>query len=62
VVNALYDAMSKALAKPDVKLQLEKLGAVIVGDTPSEFTAYLKRDFDRWEGVIKAAAIKPDVN
>ena len=62
VVNALYDAMNKALAKPEVRVQLERLGAVIVGDTPAEFTAYLKRDFDRWEGVIKAAAIKPDPN
>ena len=62
VVNRLNDAMLKALAKPDVKAQLEKLGAVIVGDSPSEFSAYLKRDYDRWESVIRAAAIKPEVN
>lgn len=60
VVNKLHDAMVKALAKPDVKAQLEKLGAVIVGDTPAEFASYLKRDYERWEQVIKAAAIKPD--
>lgn len=60
IVNALHDAMIKALAKPEVRLQLEKLGAVIVGDTPAEFTAFLKRDYDRWENVIKAAAIKPE--
>ena len=62
VVNRLNDAMLKALAKPDVKAQLEKLGAVIVGDSPAAFTAYLKRDYDRWENVIKTAAIKPDAN
>jgi len=62
VVNRLNAAMLKALAKPDVKMQLEKLGAVIVGDSPSEFAAYLKRDYDRWEAVIKAAAIKAEVN
>ena len=62
VVNRLHEAMVRALAKPEVKVQLEKLGAVIVGDSPAEFTAYLKRDYDRWEGVIKAAAIKPDAN
>ena len=62
IVNALHDAMIKALAKPEVRLQLEKLGAVIVGDTPAEFTAFLKRDYDRWEHVIKAAAIKPENN
>ena len=62
IVNRLNDAMLKALAKPDVKAQLEKLGAVIVGNSPSEFTAYLKRDYDRWESVIKAANIKPEAN
>jgi tripartite-type tricarboxylate transporter receptor subunit TctC len=62
VVNRLNEATRKALAKPDVRAQLEKLGAVIVGDTPAEFTSYLKRDYDRWESVIKAAAIKPEVN
>jgi tripartite-type tricarboxylate transporter receptor subunit TctC len=62
IVNRLNEATRKALAKPDVRAQLEKLGAVIVGDSPAEFTAYLKRDYDRWEGVIKAAAIKPEVN
>ena len=62
IVNRLNDAMLKALAKPDVKAQLEKLGAVIVGDSPVAFTAYLKRDYDRWENVIRSAAIKPDAN
>ena len=62
IVNRLNDAMLKALAKPDVKAQLEKLGAVIVGNSPAEFTAYLKRDYDRWENVIKAANIKPEAN
>jgi tripartite-type tricarboxylate transporter receptor subunit TctC len=62
VVSRLNDAMLKALAKPDVKAQLEKLGAVIVADSPAEFTAYLKRDYERWESVIKAAAIKPETN
>ena len=62
MVATLNDAMVKALAKPDVRAQLEKLGAVIVGDSPAAFTAYLKRDYDRWENVIKTAAIKVDLN
>ena len=62
MVATLNDAMVKALAKPDVRAQLEKLGAVIVGDSPAAFTAYLKRDYDRWENVIKTAAIKADLN
>jgi tripartite-type tricarboxylate transporter receptor subunit TctC len=62
VINTLHEAMSKALAKPEVRAQLEKLGAVVVGDTPAQFAAFLKRDYERWDGVIKAAGIKADPN
>jgi tripartite-type tricarboxylate transporter receptor subunit TctC len=62
IITALHAAIGKALAKAEVKAQLDRLGAVTVGDTPNEFAAFLKRDYDRWEGVIKAANIKPDAN
>ncbi len=62
IVNQLHEAMAKAIAKPEVRAQMEKLGAVVVGDTPAEFAAFLKRDHERWESVIKAAAIKADLN
>lgn len=58
IVNKLHDAMVKALAKPEVKAQLAKLGAIVVGDTPAQFATYLQRDYDRWEAVIKAAGVK----
>jgi len=58
VVTRLHEAMVKALAKPEVKAQLAKLGAVTVGDSPAEFAAYLQRDHERWDAVIKAAGIK----
>lgn len=60
IVQRLNEAMVKALAKPEVKAQLEKLGAVIVGDSPAQFAAFLRRDYNRWEGVIQAAGIKPE--
>lgn len=60
IVTRLNEAMRTALAKPEVKAQLEKLGAVIVGDSPAEFAAYLKRDYTRWEQVIKAAGVKAE--
>lgn len=62
IIEKLYTAMNKALAKPDVRAQLEKLGAVVVGDTPTEFQAFLKRDYERWENVIKSAGVKADLN
>lgn len=60
IVNKLHDAMIKALAKPEVKEHMEKLGAVIVGDSPAQFATYLQRDYNRWEEVIKAAGVKAE--
>ncbi|MFZ2737956.1 MAG: tripartite tricarboxylate transporter substrate binding protein [Burkholderiaceae bacterium] len=62
IVNRLHEAMVRALAKPEVKIQLEKLGAQIVADSPTEFAHYLLRDYARWEQVVKAANIKPESN
>ncbi|MDE2606078.1 MAG: tripartite tricarboxylate transporter substrate binding protein [Burkholderiales bacterium] len=58
IVRRLNAAMVAALAKPDVKAQLHKLGAQIVGDSPPEFAAYLRRDYDRWQGVARAAKVQ----
>lgn len=60
VVAKIHGAMVKALAKPEVKAQLQKLGAVVVGDTPAQFATYLQRDYERWEGVIKAGNVKAE--
>lgn len=62
IVNKLNNAMVKALAKPEVRAQMEKLGAVVVGDSPAEFAVYLKRDYNRWDEVIKAAGVKADAS
>lgn len=58
VVTRLNDAMVKALAKPEVKAQLHKLGAEIIGDSPVSFAAYLKRDYHRWQAVIRASQMQ----
>jgi tripartite-type tricarboxylate transporter receptor subunit TctC len=60
IVNRLTDALRKSLAKPESKKRLEALGAINVGDSPAEFTAFLKKDWERWARVIKAAGVKAE--
>ena len=60
VVNRLNDALRKSIAKPDSRKRLEALGAITVGDSPAEFTAFLKKDWERWSRVIKAAGVKAE--
>lgn len=58
VVTRLNDEILKALAKPQASESLKNLGAIIIGNSPSEFSSYLKKDHDRWARVIKASGIK----
>ena len=39
---------------------MKQLGAIIIGDTPAEFAAFLKKDNERWAQVIKASGVKAE--
>jgi tripartite-type tricarboxylate transporter receptor subunit TctC len=57
IVNRLSEEVRKSLARPETRERMKALGAVIVGDTPAEFAAFLKKDHERWTRVIKAAGV-----
>ncbi len=58
VVQRLAEEMRKSLARPETKERMRQLGAAIIADTPAEFGAFLKKDYERWQRVIKASGIK----
>jgi tripartite-type tricarboxylate transporter receptor subunit TctC len=60
IVNRLSEEMRKSLARPETQARLKALGAITVGDTPAEFSTFLKKDYDRWARVIKAAGVKAE--
>jgi len=61
VVKLLNEAVRASLAKPETKEKLKALGAITDGgSTPAEFQAWLKKDAERWERVIKAANVKAE--
>ena len=57
IVNRLSVEMRKSLTKPETQARLKGLGAITVGDTPAEFFSFLKKDYERWARVIKAAGV-----
>jgi tripartite-type tricarboxylate transporter receptor subunit TctC len=57
IVALLNREIVKALALPDVQAKCKQLGFDIVADTPAQFTAYLRKDIDRWHKVIVDAKI-----
>jgi tripartite-type tricarboxylate transporter receptor subunit TctC len=60
VVNRLADDMRKSLARRETQERMKGLGAVTVADTPSEFSAFLKKDYERWARVIKTSGVKAE--
>ena len=50
---------NRALKSADFVAQLEKQGLEPVGGTPSDASALIRSEVERWTGVIRAAGIKP---
>ena len=50
----------RAVFSPDVSQKMRDLGSVVVGSTPQEFAAFVRKDTDRWREVAKAARITLD--
>jgi tripartite-type tricarboxylate transporter receptor subunit TctC len=57
IVALLNAEVAKAMAQPDVKARCAKLGFDPVANTPAEFTAYIKKEVEKWGNVIKEAKI-----
>jgi len=60
IVVRLHNELVKILQTQDIRDRLLSEGAEPVGNTPAEFTAFIKTDIGRWAKVIKAAGAKLD--
>jgi tripartite-type tricarboxylate transporter receptor subunit TctC len=58
IVDLLHKEITKVMALSDVKEKCAQLGFDPVGNTPEEFTAYIKKEVEKWGRVIKDANIK----
>jgi tripartite-type tricarboxylate transporter receptor subunit TctC len=58
IVTRLQGELVRALNTPAIKDQFSKQGVESVGSTPEQFSALIRREFDQWARVIKAAGLK----
>lgn len=58
IVDTLNQAINKALAKPEVRAALAKVGAEPAGGSPEDYGALLKSQVAHWAKVMKDAGIK----
>ena len=61
VIRILHGAIQKALADPLVRQQYESQGIPPQGsESPEQFAAFLRRDYERIARLVKIAGIKPE--
>jgi tripartite-type tricarboxylate transporter receptor subunit TctC len=58
IVGRLNQELVKALAMPEVKNRLLSMSTVPVGNSPEEFGAFIRSEYEKWGKVIKDANIK----
>jgi len=60
ITERLHNTIVAALKEPRLREQLKTEGATAVGNTPKEFTAFVREDIERWAPVVKASGAKPN--
>ena len=60
VLTRLNTEAVKALRSPDVVGKLSSQGAEPIGNTPEEFTAFVRSEIDKWAKLVKAANMRAD--
>ena len=58
VIKTIADATIEILKSPEVRKQLEGMGAIPVGSTPAEFQKYVRSEIEKWSTVAKTAKIE----
>ena len=58
VLMRLNREIARALNAPDVKEKIVAQGNFSIGDTPEQFAAYIRSEYDKWGSVVKRANIK----
>jgi tripartite-type tricarboxylate transporter receptor subunit TctC len=58
IIEKIQAEVVKALTDPAVKEKSERIGNYPVTSTPEQFAAFIRKEADRWEKVIRDAGIK----
>ena len=58
IVNKANQDLTKMLRAPDTRERILAMGGITLGNSPEEFTAFIKAEVDKWAKVVKAAGIR----
>lgn len=58
VVDKINAGVRKALEEPAVKKRIEETGSIIIGNTPEQFAAQIKAEYEVYKKVVDSAKLK----
>jgi tripartite-type tricarboxylate transporter receptor subunit TctC len=58
IVDKINAAVRKVLEDPAVKRRIEDTGSIIVGNTPEQFSAQIKAEYDVYKKVVDSAKLR----
>ncbi|MCU0951571.1 MAG: tripartite tricarboxylate transporter substrate binding protein [Burkholderiaceae bacterium] len=60
IVAKVQADVARILATPEMRERFAGAGAQPVGDTPAQFAAFIKREIDKWSGVVAFSGARVD--
>ncbi len=60
VVDKVNAAMRKVLEDPAVKKRIEETGSLIIGNSPEQFAAQIKAEYEVYKKVVDSAKLRLD--
>lgn len=60
IINKLHAEALRAIAARDIRDRMSAEGAEFVGDTPEQFTAFIKTEIVKWGKAVKASGAKAE--
>ncbi|MBC7780451.1 MAG: tripartite tricarboxylate transporter substrate binding protein [Proteobacteria bacterium] len=60
IVLRINAEVNKRVLSPEAREQLTAQGYDVAGGSPEDFGAFLKREYEKWGRVVRAANVKPD--
>ncbi|MEP6826149.1 MAG: tripartite tricarboxylate transporter substrate-binding protein, partial [Ramlibacter sp.] len=60
VVDKIHAGVTKALQDPAVRKRIEDTGSIVVANTPEQFAAQIKTEFEVYKKVVESSKLKLD--
>ena len=59
-VERLQQEIGRALQSPQIRAAYEQAGRTVVGNTPQEFAALIRKELPEWRDIVKATGMRPE--